>query len=57
LCPHHIDLTGGPFQPYLSGIPDSVCAHQVSGKPDQVHLSGLPDSEWQFATGPNTDQL
>jgi hypothetical protein len=43
---YQVDLTFGPFQSYLSGLPDSVCAHQVSGIPDQVYLSGLPDSEW-----------
>jgi hypothetical protein len=42
-----VDVTGGPFQPYLSGLPDSVCTHQMSGLPDSVcthQVSGLPDS-------------
>jgi hypothetical protein len=43
---YQVDLTFGPFQSYLSGLPDSVCAHQVSDIPDQVYLSGLPDGEW-----------
>jgi hypothetical protein len=30
---YQIDLTFGPFQPHLSGLPDSVCAHEVSGIP------------------------
>jgi hypothetical protein len=39
---YQVDLTGTTDQVRLSGLPNSVCAHQVSGRPDRRTFLAVP---------------
>lgn len=39
---YQVDLPGGPFQPYLSGLTGSEYAHQLSGRPVRWPFSVVP---------------
>jgi hypothetical protein len=51
LIKYQVDLTGGPDEVCLSGLPKNVCVlikyqADLTGGPDEVCLSDLPDGEW-----------
>jgi hypothetical protein len=46
LISYQVELTGGPFQPYLIVCVLIRYKVDLTGGPDQVYLSDLPDSEW-----------